>query len=625
MSWSRPRSEMPPRPAPLERRGIRTYSGMGIAHRPRPAPVGMAHPTDIEVLMATAARGMAKGLGRTAGLIATAIAMSLSPAAGQDMPTVRLDEFEINLGGATGMLLIHLEPVQRELKMPDAQKKELKAVVEEQRRKLWELMRPGQRVDPDREKRRAVLAQQTRAAVLALLTPDQRERLIQIELQARGPRAFAPDERRPPASDDRPLPEQLGMTADQVRRARAIVKEGEGAIEEAATFTVPLVPAGRLPTITTLQKVLESPEYDAAKQAARRAVLAARARAIGRIEDEVLTEAQRATYRKRLGPPFDLTRLVQAPDDRWEDFSRVADVLGLRGIERVDLDYQAKVPRPAYTGAVPRPRVLFDEAHHNQYPALGAYMPLSDLLRSDGYRVIRNRRKFTGDMLRQGDLLIVAGAAGAAAGRRRGAEDPAFTDAECDAVRDCVKDGGALLLVVDVPPSGAAAQSLAGRFGVELSNRVTSDPANMEGQRPPLIFSRRNDLLGDHPITRGRDDSERLERVGTFGGQSLKGPEGSVPILKLADTAVDRINPDNRLVSAAGRAQGLAFTFGKGRVVVLGEADAIAAERWGPRGQAILTGMNVPGLDNRQMALNILHWLSGLFEPRESSPNTRTH
>ncbi len=30
-------------------------------------------------------------------------------------------------------------------------------------------------------------------------------------------------------------------------------------------------------------------------------------------------------------------------------------------------------------------------------------------------------------------------------------------------------------------------------------------------------------------------------------------------------------------------------------------------------------GMNVPGLDNRQMALNIMHWLSGLLEPREKA------
>jgi hypothetical protein len=27
-------------------------------------------------------------------------------------------------------------------------------------------------------------------------------------------------------------------------------------------------------------------------------------------------------------------------------------------------------------------------------------------------------------------------------------------------------------------------------------------------------------------------------------------------------------------------------------------------------------GMNVPGIDNRQMALNIMHWLSGLIDSR---------
>jgi hypothetical protein len=29
--------------------------------------------------------------------------------------------------------------------------------------------------------------------------------------------------------------------------------------------------------------------------------------------------------------------------------------------------------------------------------------------------------------------------------------------------------------------------------------------------------------------------------------------------------------------------------------------------------------MNVPGIDNRQFALNILHWLSGLLEPPSPS------
>ena len=89
-----------------------------------------------------------------------------------------------------------------------------------------------------------------------------------------------------------------------------------------------------------------------------------------------------------------------------------------------------------------------------------------------------------------------------------------------------------------------------------------------------------------------------------------------MPILKLADTAVDLSMDDDKPVSAAGRAQGVAFRLGKGRVVVMGEAAELSAQVIGS-GEKF--GMNVPGLDNRQMALNIMHWLSGLLEPREGA------
>ena len=146
-----------------------------------------------------------------------------------------------------------------------------------------------------------------------------------------------------------------------------------------------------------------------------------------------------------------------------------------------------------------------------------------------------------------------------------------------------------------------------------MSKGATSDPANSDPGGPTLlVFTRENKLLGDHPITRGRDDSERVNSVQTFTGQSLKGPEGSVAILKLADTAVDQDFDAGKSVSAAGRAQGVAFAVGKGRVVVLGEAAELSAQVVGP--QRMPMGMNVPGIDNRQMALNIMHWLSGLIE-----------
>ncbi len=141
-----------------------------------------------------------------------------------------------------------------------------------------------------------------------------------------------------------------------------------------------------------------------------------------------------------------------------------------------------------------------------------------------------------------------------------------------------------------------------------------------------LIFSEDNGLLRDHPIVRGRSPAERVRRVLTFTGQSLKDPEAAVPFLALSDVAterppgparVERAGGDVRVhmeygdpVAAAGRAQGLALEVDAGRVVVLGEAGMLRAQR--PR-NGLPVGMNVPGYDNRQLALNIMHWLSRIL------------
>jgi hypothetical protein len=70
--------------------------------------------------------------------------------------------------------------------------------------------------------------------------------------------------------------------------------------------------------------------------------------------------------------------------------------------------------------------------------------------------------------------------------------------------------------------------------------------------------------------------------------------------------------------AVVGRAQGIAMTFGKGRVVILGEAGLFSAQivRFtdGNQQREMKFGMNVPGNDNRQFALNVLHWLSRLLK-----------
>ena len=278
-----------------------------------------------------------------------------------------------------------------------------------------------------------------------------------------------------------------------------------------------------------------------------------------------------------------------------------------------DPHFNANVEHPAFTKNFPR--VLFDEAHNNFHTSTGRYKPFADLIFNDGYHVAANHRPFTKESLRTFKILVIANALGAEDMDDDGAGSPAFSQEECDAVYDWVRGGGALLFIADHQPFGAAAEILARRLGVDMSKGFTTDAANADetaNSSSFLVYSRENHLLVDSPITNGRGGSERVNRVIAFTGQSLKGPEGSEPFLKLADTAVDHIAPPGKDVSAAGRAQGIAFRLGKGRVVVLGEAGMLSAQVTGRDNKPF--GMNVPGIDNKQLALNIMHWLSGILK-----------
>jgi hypothetical protein len=295
-----------------------------------------------------------------------------------------------------------------------------------------------------------------------------------------------------------------------------------------------------------------------------------------------------------------------------------------------DPDFNASVETPAYMSA--GPTVAIDEAHGNFHTADGRYKPFADLLRSDGYRVLAFTSTFDARSLSQVDILVISNARNLAAVQRGDISQPAFTDAEADAVHAWVEGGGSLLLVADHAPFGQAAERLGQRFGVAMGKGFAFDRAH-EGLTTTLDFSRDNHLLGDHPIIQGRGASEALSHITTFTGQSLSVPAGAVPLMKLSETAREAPtpddltalnaagqNPDSAQVGShsrpiAGRAQGIAMKIGMGKVVVLGEAAMLSAQvvRF-PNGDEVEMGMNVPGNDNRQFALNALHWLSGLIE-----------
>jgi len=294
----------------------------------------------------------------------------------------------------------------------------------------------------------------------------------------------------------------------------------------------------------------------------------------------------------------------------------------------VDPGFKVVVERPAY----PRngPTVAIDEAHSNTHTAGGLYRPLADLLTSDGYRVVASTRKFETGVLSGVDVLVVANA------NARNFTGSVFTDAECDVVRDWVSAGGALLLIADHEPFGTSAANLAARFGVTMGKgRVfEATPGSVTTQ---LVFSRDNGLLGMHPVLRGRDPVEEVKTVKSFTGQSLGVPAGATALMMLSATAREAATvndldaeaaarsttaptgiPGAHSASVTGRAQGLAMTFGNGKVAVFGEASLFSAQVItlpdGDRQTTMKIGMNAPGNDDRQLALNVLHWLSGLLK-----------
>jgi hypothetical protein len=281
-----------------------------------------------------------------------------------------------------------------------------------------------------------------------------------------------------------------------------------------------------------------------------------------------------------------------------------------------DPNFKVQVEHPAYEKNLPR--LMFDEAHNNFHTSTSRYKPFADLVMNDGYRLVVNRQPFTKKSLESFKLLVIANALGDDIDEAD-AEKPAFTDEECNAVRDWVKSGGALLLIADPGPFAKSAASLAKQFEVEMTGDVIQDAANsVEEFRPNLIlYSHDNHLLLDHPITSGRDAQEKLSRVVVFSGQSLKGPQDSISFLKLADTARDvRLGNNGEATAstaARGTAQGLALKVGGGRVVVLGGADMLSALLGDPPDREPI-GMNYPGIDNKQLTLNIMHWLSGLLK-----------
>lgn len=175
-----------------------------------------------------------------------------------------------------------------------------------------------------------------------------------------------------------------------------------------------------------------------------------------------------------------------------------------------------------------------------------------------------------------------------------------------EVVASWVEHGGSFLFIFDHYPIAAAAEVLANRFGAQVELGLATD--DLHDLEPPgckcpgwtIEYSRKNGLLRQHPISEGRNPSERLNRVVTFGGSSLSAPDPKDEFLKLAVSARNvrymRGAPDGAKVRTA---QGAAFHFGRGRVVMLADANTVAVQvaHFGSKAAPLRIGMGYDGAD----------------------------
>ncbi len=276
-----------------------------------------------------------------------------------------------------------------------------------------------------------------------------------------------------------------------------------------------------------------------------------------------------------------------------------------------DTTYAPVISHPEYQKGQ-GPVVFIDEGHHNFHTKNGRYKAFATLLERDGYKVKEYPGLFVMENLAEGKILVISNALNKANVDDWFLPTPsAFTSREIEVVRQWVSDGGSLFLIADHMPLAGAATDLASVFGFRFSNGFALDTTTPG----PSIFKLDDKTLIEGVITRGRKEQERVEQVASFTGQAFQIPDDATPLLVfnrnytnfLPDTAWV-FNDKTLKYSVEGWSQGACKAYGKGRIVVFGEAAMFTAQLAGQEARKV--GMNSPDApQNYQFLLNIIHWL----------------
>lgn len=298
------------------------------------------------------------------------------------------------------------------------------------------------------------------------------------------------------------------------------------------------------------------------------------------------------------------------------------------------------------------PVVLMDMGHNNGVLRGEPYLSPVGRLQDDGYQVRTLTGTFTAASLAGVDMVVIIAPLAdrnrigrvAECAPPRDYRDPecqaamdariaeawrrptpsAYSEDELDALEGWVRRGGGLFLVVDIFPFPGAIESLAGRFGIEISNGFAVDESRLPelpqpeppllGDAGELVFRRADQTLAEHPVTNGRRPAERVDAIASIAGSAFRLPPDAQSLLTFGPSSVSLLPEVSWVFSEAtprqpiaGWSQGGLLRVRDGRIAIFGESGILQPH--GPRFDE-----RYPGVQNAELVRNVFHWLSGLLD-----------
>jgi len=250
-------------------------------------------------------------------------------------------------------------------------------------------------------------------------------------------------------------------------------------------------------------------------------------------------------------------------------------------------------------------RIFIDEAHHNFHTGDDRYGPFASLLRRHGCDITSSTNGFSAEHLKNMDVLIIANALHASNNVNWNQPNPsAFTKEEIENVKKWIYEGGRLFLIADHMPFSGAASELAASFGFTFYNGFLIDTLNkINGD----LF-----CLADNSLVRSKL-TESVDSIYSFTGQAFDIPSSATAVLTCDERFVlmmpDRaweFTSSTKIISPKGKCQLATLTYGKGKIVVSGEAAMFTAQL--SNGKKV--GMNSNhAKNNAKFLLRLIEWL----------------